>query len=380
MTPQLQELLKDWKSAYDNAGVNDSAVAGKWMMDSQDALSTYLEAEPSRPVEAAGPNESWITNVIRDVAELPDRDSPEDWPESMVVTGPELEAIIKHRLLEVVPAPPTDPAHGKDGNGNHIVDPNEMIPRADTPTPDTVLRCHRCQGTIVWKKTDEGFEVYHHCNGKGDSLITEGSGCVFCDIGMKPNESGNHIVNNRIRGEGDAAIPCSLIQPPADTRAPAEPPKYWLLWFDDKDCVDEIFTDREAAQKRYDLCSLSWSCTLFASINPTVKESLSVQPGKPAEHVESATGKPAIACIKCGNTGWLNGPGQDGEACDCNEIGRPAEPVREWRILWDNGKTWRISESVSRKAGNLRTGTPQYSIDGGITWQDADTSAAEGTK
>jgi hypothetical protein len=42
----------------------------------------------------------FIGNVIRDVAELPDRNSPEDWPEAMLVTSNELRAIISDRLVE----------------------------------------------------------------------------------------------------------------------------------------------------------------------------------------------------------------------------------------------------------------------------------------
>lgn len=36
--------------------------------------------------------------VIRDVAELPNRTSPEDWPEAMLVTAEELENILRARL------------------------------------------------------------------------------------------------------------------------------------------------------------------------------------------------------------------------------------------------------------------------------------------
>ena len=36
----------------------------------------------------------WIDSVLRDVAELPDRNSPEDWPDAMLVTGAELRQII----------------------------------------------------------------------------------------------------------------------------------------------------------------------------------------------------------------------------------------------------------------------------------------------
>jgi len=39
----------------------------------------------------------WIDRVVQDVAELSDRDSPEDWPEAMLVTADELRSIIEHR-------------------------------------------------------------------------------------------------------------------------------------------------------------------------------------------------------------------------------------------------------------------------------------------
>lgn len=42
--------------------------------------------------------ERFIEHTIRDVAELPDRSSPEDQPEMMLVTGDELEMILRDRL------------------------------------------------------------------------------------------------------------------------------------------------------------------------------------------------------------------------------------------------------------------------------------------
>jgi hypothetical protein len=36
--------------------------------------------------------------IIRDVAELPNRTSPEDWPEAMIVTDEELRTILRERL------------------------------------------------------------------------------------------------------------------------------------------------------------------------------------------------------------------------------------------------------------------------------------------
>lgn len=39
-----------------------------------------------------------LHDIVRDVAELPDRTSPEDWPEAMLVTGEELIEIMWTRL------------------------------------------------------------------------------------------------------------------------------------------------------------------------------------------------------------------------------------------------------------------------------------------
>lgn len=41
-----------------------------------------------------------IELIIRDVAELPDRTSPEDWPEALIVTSVELEEILTQHLSE----------------------------------------------------------------------------------------------------------------------------------------------------------------------------------------------------------------------------------------------------------------------------------------
>lgn len=41
-----------------------------------------------------------IELIIRDVAELPDRTSPKDWPEALIVTSDELEEILTQHLGE----------------------------------------------------------------------------------------------------------------------------------------------------------------------------------------------------------------------------------------------------------------------------------------
>jgi hypothetical protein len=39
-----------------------------------------------------------IDGVVRDVAELPDRTSPDNWPDAMLVTADELRSILLARL------------------------------------------------------------------------------------------------------------------------------------------------------------------------------------------------------------------------------------------------------------------------------------------
>ena len=39
-----------------------------------------------------------ITAIIQDIAELPDRTSPDDWPEAMLVTSDELYRILSFRF------------------------------------------------------------------------------------------------------------------------------------------------------------------------------------------------------------------------------------------------------------------------------------------
>lgn len=70
-----------------------------------EALHTAIAALQARSAEPAGEEPGCISDIIQDVAELPDRDSPEDWPEAMLVTGEELRIILERYL----PATPTNP-------------------------------------------------------------------------------------------------------------------------------------------------------------------------------------------------------------------------------------------------------------------------------
>jgi len=61
-----------------------------------EALEAIESAAPARRAQPEGeaPEPDWISAVVLSVAELPDRDSPEEWPEAMLVTGDELRNII----------------------------------------------------------------------------------------------------------------------------------------------------------------------------------------------------------------------------------------------------------------------------------------------
>jgi len=71
----------------DGADVQASIDSRRFMEHARDALRALLRPAPPSPSAVAD-------KIVRDVAELPDRDSPEDWPEAMLVTGDELRAIV----------------------------------------------------------------------------------------------------------------------------------------------------------------------------------------------------------------------------------------------------------------------------------------------
>lgn len=48
--------------------------------------------------------ETFSDRVVRRVAELPDRSSPEDWPEAMLVTADELARIVNEELDSILVA------------------------------------------------------------------------------------------------------------------------------------------------------------------------------------------------------------------------------------------------------------------------------------
>lgn len=53
--------------------------------------------------------DQFVNSVLRDVAELPDRNSPDDGPDMMLVTAEELKVILCKRLSEALFAHSLDP-------------------------------------------------------------------------------------------------------------------------------------------------------------------------------------------------------------------------------------------------------------------------------
>jgi hypothetical protein len=74
------------------------------------SLVVDIDAELAKQVDT-----NWIDNVVRDIAELPDRTSPEDWPEAMLVTAIELTDLIKSRAPSCTESRPYNdlPKHPK---------------------------------------------------------------------------------------------------------------------------------------------------------------------------------------------------------------------------------------------------------------------------
>lgn len=69
------------------------------------------DAHAAKPAAQSQPMvdlESWINDVVREVAELPDRDSPEDQPDVMLVRADELRLILRSTPPPKQPAVPED--------------------------------------------------------------------------------------------------------------------------------------------------------------------------------------------------------------------------------------------------------------------------------
>lgn len=77
-----------------------TTIIGEWPMEvimpTRPTITRIVEAVLAHPTPTA--DTGLLDLIVRDVAELPDRSSPEDWPEAMLVTGDELKDILRSRL------------------------------------------------------------------------------------------------------------------------------------------------------------------------------------------------------------------------------------------------------------------------------------------
>lgn len=86
----------------------------------------------------SAPRPDWIAQVIRDVSELPDRNSPDDAPELMLVAPQELRAIIER----LAPRPDTQP-------GEVVVPPSPLPWRMVLGDSNTVLGIQNAHGHFI---------------------------------------------------------------------------------------------------------------------------------------------------------------------------------------------------------------------------------------
>lgn len=86
-----------WMEPSDPPCYVQAEVKARWVRAGYEhlpsAYSVPLYTRPAAP-EAPSDAQDAAELIVREVAELPDRNSPEDWPEAMLVTADELRAIV----------------------------------------------------------------------------------------------------------------------------------------------------------------------------------------------------------------------------------------------------------------------------------------------
>lgn len=82
----LRGALDSILSLQDRSFTNPDILFGRALDIARNALS---------PLTSGKPPDGLIDKVLADVAELPDRTSPDDWPDAMLVTADELRTILR---------------------------------------------------------------------------------------------------------------------------------------------------------------------------------------------------------------------------------------------------------------------------------------------
>lgn len=119
---------------------------------------TQLRDMPAPQQATSHVETDWISNVIRDVSELPDRSSPDDEPDMMLVTAAELRSILEtHAPQQATPASEAPDEHRSfmqqfdDARANIAAISQAMersTPQQATPEP-VVHKCRHCGVTTI---------------------------------------------------------------------------------------------------------------------------------------------------------------------------------------------------------------------------------------
>lgn len=94
----VSNLNQMWRAWW--ARAKSQVVEGFEIGRLQDRITEQLDERQDLYTQINKGVAEKIELIIRDVAELPDRTSPEDWPEALIVTGDELEEILTRHLSE----------------------------------------------------------------------------------------------------------------------------------------------------------------------------------------------------------------------------------------------------------------------------------------
>lgn len=96
LSPLHAEMVRNAVSDFDRPDLRSSLVRHLFAGEEESARLRSRLADVSSPTAIQG----IIRRVITRVCELPDRTSPEDWPEAMLVTDEELHHILQEELFE----------------------------------------------------------------------------------------------------------------------------------------------------------------------------------------------------------------------------------------------------------------------------------------
>jgi hypothetical protein len=92
---RLRALIAEMREVVRDAGGSISKLT----------VARYADRLEAALAEGVPPAERVASQIAQRVAELPDRTSPDDWPEAMLVTQDELNQIVVEVLASVPPEP-----------------------------------------------------------------------------------------------------------------------------------------------------------------------------------------------------------------------------------------------------------------------------------